>query len=618
MILSSFCYAGTTITFSGSDGSISNTAYTGQGVSGISNGYIYIHNLEMASASEKDSIVITFTTLQSHVSIELIHIQSANNGPTSFSARSGSGGTGTNLGTVTASTDGTTMDINIGSNSIKSVVINKCYDGTNSRDYNTLFFDSITTVELTTTTTTLSTSLNPSFTSDPNNSVTLTADVTSGATGTVTFKDGANTLSGGNAVTLSGGIARLTCLFTTEGLHDLTAIYSGDINYSTSTSSTLYEVVNNHTTINGSNFSNNGAITITDNSAANPYPSNIFVSGLTGNISAVTLTINNFSTNNPSDLDILLAGPNGKFVIMNSAGGSSTVNGVNITFSDAAGSYLPSAFSSGSYKPTSNGSLNSIQTPYNPFYSPSGTYSSPAPYGTGTFSSVFSGTDPNGTWNLYVYDDSASGAGSIAGGWNLNFNTTSLPVELTSFSASSNSNVVNLIWNTATEVNNYGFEIQRSVGQISNLSPVWTKIGFVKGSGNSNSPKNYSFVDNNPDQSGTVKYRLKQIDNDGNFKYSSIVTVNLLPTKFELYQNYPNPFNPTTAISYQLSTNSHVTLKLYDVLGREVATLVDKEQNAGRYSVELSADKYQLASGVYFYRITAGNYTAVKKLLLLK
>jgi len=129
---------------------------------------------------------------------------------------------------------------------------------------------------------------------------------------------------------------------------------------------------------------------------------------------------------------------------------------------------------------------------------------------------------------------------------------SALPVELTTFTAASTSSTsgstsVELNWKTATEVNNYGFDVERTAvsNQLSAKAAAdrrkpnadsWVKIGFVKGSGNNNSPKNYSFIDNTP-PSGTIEYRLKQIDNDGNFKYSQIVTIKSLPTKFELYQN---------------------------------------------------------------------------------
>jgi len=207
-------------------------------------------------------------------------------------------------------------------------------------------------------------------------------------------------------------------------------------------------------------------------------------------------------------------------------------------------------------------------------------------------------------------------------------NQTPLPVELTTFTANNLGNKIDLQWNTATEVNNYGFEVQRACpdlsgpevsGQQASSSTTprqdWGKIGFVKGSGNSNSPKNYSFIDDNP-PSGTVEYRLKQIDNNGNFKYSQIVTVTSLPTKFELWQNYPNPFNPTTTIQYAIPKAEHVTLKVYDELGKEVSTLVDENKEAGQYRVNFNGSS--LASGIYYYRISAGPFNEVKKLMLLK
>jgi len=195
-----------------------------------------------------------------------------------------------------------------------------------------------------------------------------------------------------------------------------------------------------------------------------------------------------------------------------------------------------------------------------------------------------------------------------------NGNVVVLPVELTTFTASTLSNKVELNWNTATELNNSGFEVDR---KLSNQS-VWENIGFVRGLGNSTSIINYNFIDNNP-VNGTIDYRLKQIDNNGSFKYSNIVEVSYMkPAVFELDQNYPNPFNPTTIIQYSIPNAEHVTLKVYDILGKEVSTLVNENKAAGSYSVQLSAENIQLATGVYFYRLQAGSFTAIKKLLYLK
>ena len=144
----------------------------------------------------------------------------------------------------------------------------------------------------------------------------------------------------------------------------------------------------------------------------------------------------------------------------------------------------------------------------------------------------------------------------------------------------------------------------------------WEKVGFVAGSGNSNSVKEYSFTDSKL-STGKLAYRLKQIDNDGTTSFSKIVEVeNLQPSTFDLRQNFPNPFNPSTVISYQLPVSAQVSLKVYDVLGNEVASLVNLQQEAGSYNVTLDAST--LASGTYIYRLIAGDYVAVKKMAVLK
>ena len=192
-----------------------------------------------------------------------------------------------------------------------------------------------------------------------------------------------------------------------------------------------------------------------------------------------------------------------------------------------------------------------------------------------------------------------------------------LPVELTSFTASVKNTSVNLKWSTATEINNYGFEIERTVNTSIPLSVTkWEKIGFVSGSGNSNSQKDYSFNDSYPTGGSSFRYRLKQIDNDGTFSYSDGVEVEIVPNKFELSQNYPNPFNPGTTIRYSMPQQGNVTLKVYDVLGNKVATLVNETQSAGKYEVRFDAS--QLSSGIYFYQLKTDNYYEIKKMTLIK
>lgn len=192
-----------------------------------------------------------------------------------------------------------------------------------------------------------------------------------------------------------------------------------------------------------------------------------------------------------------------------------------------------------------------------------------------------------------------------------------IPVELTSFSAKVFGNVVELNWTTATEVKNYGFDIEKSQ-TINVKSETWEKIGFVEGHGNSNSPKHYYYLDNSSKEPGYYSYRLKQIDTDGKIGYSNVITVILdqLPSAFELHQNYPNPFNPVTVISYSIPKTSNVNLVVYDVLGNTVKILVTENQEAGNYTISFDAD--QLSNGIYFYKLQAGGFTAVKKMLLLK
>jgi len=192
-----------------------------------------------------------------------------------------------------------------------------------------------------------------------------------------------------------------------------------------------------------------------------------------------------------------------------------------------------------------------------------------------------------------------------------------LPVELSSFVSLVNNRNVKLIWTTATETNNSGFEIERSnvKGQTSN---EWNKITFIPGSGTTNSPKNYSFTDRNLN-SGSYNYRLKQIDYNGNFEYFNLGSeVNIgIPSNFNLAQNYPNPFNPNTVISYQLAISSIATLKVYDALGREVATIVNQIQDAGYYSIDFNGNNF--SSGVYFYKLVVdGNTVDTKRMMLLK
>ena len=197
--------------------------------------------------------------------------------------------------------------------------------------------------------------------------------------------------------------------------------------------------------------------------------------------------------------------------------------------------------------------------------------------------------------------------------------TAILPVELISFSALAGKNSVELAWNTATEVNNYGFDIERrSMNNQQSSMNNWTKVGFVAGHGTTNAPQNYSYADNSV-AFGTYSYRLKQIDHNGNFEYSKEVeaVVTMTPNTIELGQNYPNPFNPQTSIEFAVPKSGYTTLKVYNMLGEEVAALVSGNVAAGVMN-HVSFAGNNLASGLYFYTLRSGNFVDTKKMLLMK
>ncbi len=191
-----------------------------------------------------------------------------------------------------------------------------------------------------------------------------------------------------------------------------------------------------------------------------------------------------------------------------------------------------------------------------------------------------------------------------------------LPVELSGFEVNQKGNSIELNWQTATEVNNKGFEIERK------FSSDWITIGFRIGNGTTTSPVKYIYKDdlNNISHSGNIIYRLKQIDYNGTYKYSKEISVNFnsVPEEYSLLQNYPNPFNPTTVIKYSVKENTQVVLKVFDILGREVSTLINEEKQPGAYTVNFDAAAAGLSSGTYFYTIKAGNFVQTKKMLLLK
>ena len=236
---------------------------------------------------------------------------------------------------------------------------------------------------------------------------------------------------------------------------------------------------------------------------------------------------------------------------------------------------------------------------------------------------------PNSTWEVgdtlvVIFENVSTGpeAGSVT---KLTHETTStnpefigdyaLPVEMTTFDAlvqrDSFVEQVVLNWKTVGETNNYGFEVQKSTD-----GKKWGKIGFVAGAGSTNIARAYEFTDENVDV-GTYHYRLIQIDTNGNSSTSDVKTLTVTPPKtYELSQNYPNPFNPQTNIIFQLKEDIDVKITVFDVLGREVASLVDRRMKAGTHTITFNGS--QLSSGLYFYSMQAGDFHRVKKMAIVK
>ncbi|MCU0410939.1 MAG: T9SS type A sorting domain-containing protein, partial [Bacteroidetes bacterium] len=199
-----------------------------------------------------------------------------------------------------------------------------------------------------------------------------------------------------------------------------------------------------------------------------------------------------------------------------------------------------------------------------------------------------------------------------------------------SLSAATSDKSVLLTWTTATEAENFGFEIERRIiGQLASKesagASAWEKVGFVNGSGTSSKPVEYTFEDTNlPD--GRYAYRIKQIDRDGTYRYTEAIEVSVgdVPTVFSLDQNYPNPFNPMTTIQFGLPKPSSVKIVLYDLLGKAVMTIVEKDLPLGFHRVEFDGSRF--ASSVYFYRLTAkglddiadDRFVQTRKMILLR
>jgi hypothetical protein len=225
-------------------------------------------------------------------------------------------------------------------------------------------------------------------------------------------------------------------------------------------------------------------------------------------------------------------------------------------------------------------------------------------YDPGTLIEIQSGADVCA--DAIVINGTYTGSGTIC--------TGPLPVTISSFTYSVSKNNITLLWTTESELNNSGFDLEKkeTKGESS-----WKKITFVQGSGTTQEHKSYFYEDKNL-KTGSYNYRIKQIDFNGNYEYfelQDVIKINP-PAAFSMSQNYPNPFNPLTSINYEIPLSGIVKIVLYNLLGQEMASLVNEYKEAGYYTALFNGSNY--ASGVYIYRISANNFTNTKKMLLIK
>jgi hypothetical protein len=270
------------------------------------------------------------------------------------------------------------------------------------------------------------------------------------------------------------------------------------------------------------------------------------------------------------------------------------------------------------------GELNSVDTLTQVLFGEL-THTSPNPFLNDTVSWNFLYTAPDSLFADTIYSVANSvnldGIPNNLDQWNFGNNfvvhiiDNPVPVELSNFIVTANLNDVQISWTTLTETNNSGFAIERKTE-----SSDWIQVTFIPGVGTSTEIHSYTYNDSKL-QYGSYSYRLKQIDYDGSVFYSDVINIDVnVPGEFVLEQNYPNPFNPTTNIGFRISNEGFVSLIIYDVLGNEVAILVNEEKQPGTYQVEFSpeASIQNPASSIYLYQLRAGSFVETKKMLLLK
>lgn len=239
-------------------------------------------------------------------------------------------------------------------------------------------------------------------------------------------------------------------------------------------------------------------------------------------------------------------------------------------------------------------------------YTPGGRYTS---YMEDGGMDAFDGQPTSGTWTLSIYDSGGGDTGTL-NSWSLWLDGV-IPVELTSFTATANGMGANLAWETASETNNAGFEVQVQNGES------WNTLGWVEGHGTTTEAQSYSYTANDLGV-GTHVFRLKQIDFDGMFEYHGNVEISLgTPGTHVLTSAYPNPFNPQSNFTLAVSQNQHVTAELYNALGQRVATLYNGTVEADQIQ-NVTIDGAGLASGTYIVRVNGETFADALRVTLLK
>ncbi len=300
-----------------------------------------------------------------------------------------------------------------------------------------------------------------------------------------------------------------------------------------------------------------------------------------------------------ADLDITLKSPSGTIATLTTDNGSGNNDVFKGTFWDDQANPV------GQVPYTNNSGLVTDHSYFN--------LVTATPLASEESFAAFLGEDPNGTWVLTISDDAGGDGGTLDSVY-LHITTSPdiLAVELSSFSYQIVDGGVNLNWVTSSELNNRGFEVQRTTGNNN-----WEVLGFVEGKGTIAKTSLYSFVDKNLTNNTTYSYRLNQIDFDGTFEYSKIIEVNFQTVLlYNLSQNFPNPFNPSTKITFTIPETGNVKLSIHNIIGEVVSTLVDKKMEAGAHSILFDASS--LPSSIYIYQMEVNDFISTKKMMLVK